>query len=274
MGELKQGESGVFSLSALVTTRPSFRGPAPTTPHDQERAAGALRRVSRDVFYCQLCRELLDASVLLEQGADFDTRIHCIEYAHATDLYRVGAPVDAVYSVLAGTVKVVQPGPAGEQRIVRVLRAGDVAEVESIFSPAFEHTAIAAGRVRACRIPIAWFRKGVAGSTRMQMQLLQHSLAALKDAEKWLSQLTARTTPVRMRTARMLLRLRVDARNRILRLRGGEMGAILNVRPETVSRVLSDFCYRGIIVKEPNGVVTQGYFRCNIAALEKIAREN
>jgi len=231
------------------------------------------RRVSRDAFDCELCRELLDASVSLGHGADFDTGIHDCEYEHANHLYRATTPVDAVYSILSGTVKVVRTGSAGEQRIVRVLRSGDVAEVESISSLAFEHTAIAAGRVRACRIPIAWFRRGVAGPGRMQLLLLQQSLAALKEAETWFSQLTARAIPVCTRTAQLLLHLRVDAADRILRLSVGEMGAILNIRPETVSRVLSDFGRRGIVAKERGSVTDQLYFRGNIVALEKLAQE-
>jgi CRP-like cAMP-binding protein len=230
-------------------------------------------RASCNSFDCELCRELLDAGVSLEQGADFDTGIHECEYDHASGLYRIAAPVDAVYSILAGTVKIVKVGPAGEQRIVRLLRSGDIAEVESISSLTFEHTAIAAGKVRACRIPIAWFRIGLAGTGRMQTLLLQQSLAALKETETWFSRLTARTTPVRTRTAQLLLRLRVDAGDRILRFSVDEMGAILNVRPETVSRVLSDFGRRGIVAKESGSVTAQLYFRGNIAALEKFAQE-
>jgi len=230
------------------------------------------RRASRNAFDCTLCRELLDAGVSPEQGADFDTGIYDYEYEHASNLYRVAAPVDAVHSILAGTVKIVKAEPTGNQRIVRVLRTGDIAEVECISSPTFEHTAIAAGSVHACRIPIAWFRQGLAGSVRMQMLLLQQSLAALKETETWFSRLTARATPIRTRTAQLLLRLRIDAGDRILRFNVDEMGAILNIRPETVSRVLSDFGRLGIVAKERGSVTAQLYFRGNIAALEKFAQ--
>jgi len=261
----------------LGATRPSFRGSTPTTPVFAFMTGGAppMRPRSRqDTFDCELCRELRDAGVSPEPGTEFDTRIHFLEYAHATKLYRVAAPVDAVYSVLSGAVKVVKAETNGDQRIVRVLRPGDIAEVESIPSLAFEHTAIAAGRVRACRIPIAWFRQGVAASVGLQTLVLGHSLAALKETETWLSQLTARAIPARTRTARLLLRLRVDDEGPCLMLSGNEMGSILNIRPETVSRILSDFRREGIVAKGTHGAITQGYLRCNIVALEEISQEN
>jgi len=228
-------------------------------------------RSGQDAFDCELCRELRDAGVSPEPDTEFDTRIHFLEYAHAEDIYRVAAPVDAVYSVLSGAVKIVKTGPNGDQRIVRVLRPGDIAEVESVSSLAFEHTAIAAGRVRACRIPIAWFRQRVAASVGLQALVLEHSLVALKETESWLSELTARATPVRARTARLLLRLCIDDEGRGLMLSGDETGSILNIRPETVSRVLSDFRREGIVAKGPHGAINQGYLRCDVAALEQIA---
>jgi len=231
------------------------------------------RRASRDAFDCALCRELLDWGVSLEHGADFDTGIHDYEYEHASDLYRVAAPVDAVYSILAGTVKIVKPGPAGEQRIVRVLKTGDVAEIESIFSDAFEHTAIAVGKVRACRIPIAWLRKFVAGSGRIQMRLLQKSLTDLREAETWLSQLTGGATPARTRMARLMLRLRVDAGDRIHRYSIDDMGDIMGITPETVSRIISEFCRQGIVARTGSSIAAERYFRGDIAALERIAQE-
>jgi len=70
------------------------------------------------------------------------------------------------------------------------------------------------------------------------------------------------------------LRLRADdTEDLILRLSGDEMGTILDISPETVRRVLSDFCHHGIITKERGSVATQRYLRGNITALENFAQE-
>jgi len=221
---------------------------------------------------CFAC-ELLLADVSPEQRAEFDTMVHDYDFDHASVLYRATTPVAAVYFIQKGAVKLVQTAPDGDQRVIRVLRIGDVAGIESIFSPDYEHTAFALGDVSVCGIPVTCFRKFAAGSGRTQMWLLQKSLMALKEAESWLSQLVCSSTPARMRMARLMLRLRVDEGDFIHRLAIKEMGAIIGLAPETVCRIISDFSRQGIVAKDDSGsVFSQRYFRGNIQALEKISQ--
>lgn len=223
---------------------------------------------------CFAC-ELLLADASPEQRADFDAMVRDQDFEHASVLYRVTTPVDVVYFIQKGAVKLVQTGPAGEQRIIRVLKTGDVAGIESIFSPDYEHTAFALGDVSACSIPVSCFRKFAAGSERAQMWLLQKSLTALKEVETWLSQLVCSSTPARTRMARLMLRLRVEDGDFIHRMGNKEMGAIIGLAPETVCRIISDFSRQGIVAKDDSGsVFSQRYFCGNIPTLEKIAQES
>jgi len=223
-------------------------------------------------FACELRHEMLCSHVSLEDLVNFHAGIDDYDYDHGSILYHAASPMDAVYCVRHGAVMMVKPGLAGALRIVRMLKTGDVAGIESAFSEAFEHTAIAVGEVRACRIPIACLRRFVAEHGGLQMRLLEKLQGALREAETWLSQLASGPTPTRTRMARLMLRLRVGAGDRIHRLSLDDMGAIIGITPETVSRIISEFVGQGIIAKCGSNVAHHRCFRGDIRALETIAQ--
>lgn len=213
------------------------------------------------------------SEVSLDELIDFHTGIEDFDYGHGAALFNMGAPTEGVYCIRHGAVKMVKYDPAGNQRIIRVLRKGDIAGIESAFLDHYEHTAIAVGEVRACRVPIEYFRGFVAKHGGLQMRLLQTSQEKLRETESWLSELTVGTLPARTRMARLLLRLRVtNDDERIHRFGVEDMAAILGITPETVSRVVSELVREGILVKGGKSFATR-YFRGDIPALEKIALE-
>lgn len=220
---------------------------------------------------CQLYGEVLGAEITLEHPVDSIPLIHSFEYGSV--LYRADAPVDAVYHIRSGIVKMVRFGSSGGQRIVRVLKAGDVAEIESIVSDTFEHAAIAVDNISVCRIPIEMFRRHVASSAQVQLRVLQQSLADLREAETWLLQLTGNESSARARIARLLLSLRIGAGDRIHRLGIEDMAAIIGITAVTVSRIVSEFRRQKIITEGGHRATAQKYFRANVAALEQISRE-
>jgi CRP-like cAMP-binding protein len=222
---------------------------------------------------CNLRHEIICAEVSLEELVDFHTGIQDYDYGHGAMIFQTGQPTDGVYCIRHGAVKLVKLDPTGSQRIVRVLRQGDVAGIESAFGKAFEHTAIAVGDVRACRVPIEHFRGFVATHGGLQMRMLQGAQAALRETEVWLAELAAGNLPARTRLARLLLRLRVtDNGERIYRFGVEDMAAILGITAETVSRIVSEFVREGVLVKGGQSFASR-YFRGDIPALEKISLE-
>lgn len=224
-------------------------------------------------FDCTLRHEMVCSEVTLDELIDFHTGIEDFDYGHSAALFNMGTPTEGVYCIRHGTVKMVKHDPIGGQRIVRVLKKGDVAGIESAFGDQYEHTAIAVGEVRACRVPIEYFRNFVATHGNLQMRLLRTSQETLRETESWLSELTVGNLPARTRMARLLLRLRVtDDDDRIHRFGIEDMAAILGITQETVSRVISDFVREGILVKGGKSFATR-YFRGDLPALAKIASE-
>lgn len=225
-------------------------------------------------FDCTLRHEMVCSEVTLDELIDFHTGIEDFDYGHGAALFNMGAPTEGVYCIRHGAVKMVKYDPSGGQRIVRVLKKGDVAGIESAFGENYEHTAVAVGDVRACRVPIEYFRNFVATHGNLQMRLLRTSQETLRETESWLSELTVGNLPARTRMARLLLRLRVtDDGDRIHRFGIEDMAAILGITQETVSRVISDFVREGILVKGGKSFATR-YFRGDLPALAKIARES
>lgn len=219
---------------------------------------------------CALRRDMVCGDVTLEDLIDFHAGIDDFDFPPGAALFEAGTSADGVYCVRGGAVKMVHIEPSGVARIVRVLKLGDVAGLESVFREKYDYSAIAVDTVRACRIPMSYFRKFIGDHGDLQMRLIESSQAALAEAQNWLAQIVSATIPARTRMARLLLKLRSGEGDRILRFSGDDMAAILGVTFETVSRVITEFIRLGILQKVYGGR-EHSYFRGDIAALEKIA---
>lgn len=212
------------------------------------------------------------SDVTLEDLNDFHAGIDDFDFGPGTTLFEMDAPADAVYCIRGGAVKMVHYEPSGVVRIVRVLKPGDLAGLESTFRERHDYSAIALGTVHACRIPMPYFHKFIESHAALQMRLMESSQQALNEAQAWLAQIVGGTTPARIRLARLLLKLRTGNGDRILRFTGDDMAAILGITFETVSRLISEFRRLGILHNVDGGKTTR-FFRGDIAALEQIAQE-
>lgn len=220
---------------------------------------------------CALRRDMVCSDVSLESLVDFHAGIDDFDFEPGATIFTLGTEADAVYCIRGGAVKMVHLEPSGTVRIVRVLKVGDVAGLESTFRRHYDYSALAIDRVRACRIPMPYFHKFIGSHPELQMRLMERSQAALSEAENWLAQMVGGSIPARVRVARLLLKLWTGNGDRILRFTGEDMASILGITFETVSRITSEFARMGILHKVPGK--EKRYFRGDIAALEKIAHE-
>jgi len=187
-------------------------------------------------------------------------------------LYNIGDRTAHLHCVRRGVVKLVRYDLGGNQRIVRILTAGDLAALESAFEHEQQHTAIAVTQAQLCRIPAPQFRRLANGNDEIRRRLLEQSRAALRKADYWLSELVGNTIPARVRLARLLLQLRVGGTDTIHRLRLIDYGGILGIAPETACRILNELMEDGALTKA--GRTQDGrLFRGNIDALMQLAAE-
>jgi len=218
---------------------------------------------------CECCciRRLVTLSDLSQQEFRVIHRqIAMFRLAPGEVLYGAGDSAESVFTIRAGLVKLVKYLPDGGQRIVRLLRPGDLAGIEALGNKQpYEHLAIALEPVSACRIPIATIERLVKETPGMWVQLMTQWQRTVQQADIWLSELSM--GPSRSRVARLLLRLVESAPDRMFYLPGREdMGAMLAITTETASRTIAEFKRKGFIQ------ILDGYRAiAEIDALQQIA---
>ena len=186
-------------------------------------------------------------------------------FPRGVDLYQAGEPAKSVYTIRDGVVKLTQYLPNGRERIVRLLRQGDVAGLEGLFGQPYDHTATTLRPTLTCRIPCAVVQTLNAETPRVYAQLMERWRRSVARADEWLTALS--TGSARARVARLFLHLLGDEGQTDCHMFSREdVGAILGITTETASRIVAEF-RRGDALRE----LRPNLFRCNREALEKIS---
>ncbi len=167
-------------------------------------------------------------------------------FAIAETLYHEGDAPQHVFTIREGLVKLVQYLPDGKQRIVRILKQGDLAGLELLLGQPYQHTAIALEPVLTCRIPLSVVQRLSDDTPRLHRQLMSRWQRALTEADSWLTELSTGTAP--QRVARLLLRLHEFSRGKPVYIPSREdMGAMLGITTETASRVTAELKREGLL---------------------------
>ena len=180
---------------------------------------------------------------------DFDLihkPINEMKFDSNSTIYNVGDNPEFVYTLREGMVKLVQYADDGGQRIVRLLKQGDVIGLEATVGESYQHQAITLEPVEVCRIPVTVIDKLSRETPRLHQQLLSRWHKALNTADSWLTQLS--TGSAQVRVARLLVRLAECHHETTFFLPSREdIGAMLGITTETASRTIADFKRNGHI---------------------------
>jgi CRP-like cAMP-binding protein len=169
-----------------------------------------------------------------------------LEYAAGQPLVRMGETATSLYTLRSGMVKLVRNTVDGRQRIVRVLRSGDVVGLEALMGPTYESEAVALSSIQVCRLPLQVIQRLNRETPRLHQRLLEQWHRSLKAADDWLAELNFGNA--RQRVAGLILKMRSSAEPSVVTLFSREdMGAMLDLKLETVSRTLSAFEREGLI---------------------------
>nr|WP_246152263.1 Crp/Fnr family transcriptional regulator [Roseospira navarrensis] len=229
------------------------------------KAIEAAWRGQVECLACGIRESALFADLQEDDFAHIHLPIDEIDFETGTALYHVGDPGQAVFTVRFGLVKLVSYLADGGQRIVRLLRPGDTAGMESLLGLNYEHTAIALRPTGTCRIPREIVNRLAERTPRMHAQLMQRWQRSVQQADAWLTSLS--TGNAKARVARLLLLLLDGTDGSDCTLFGREdMGAMLGVTTETTSRIVAEFRRTGILNETgPNR------YTCDVEALTRIA---
>jgi CRP-like cAMP-binding protein len=161
-------------------------------------------------------------------------------------LYTEGQQALGVFTLRKGMVKLVRSTADGRERIVRVLRPGDVIGLEALATSQYDSEAVAMVEASVCRIPLSVLHHLSSNSPRLHLRLMQKWQHALKEADDWLAELNFGTA--RQRVAGLALKMRDSEQGRFTSFFArDDMGAMLDLKLETVSREISALVRDGLI---------------------------
>lgn len=200
--------------------------------------------------------------------AELDSILQPIDNLHVpaqARLYSRDDPAPSLYTVRSGIIKLEVDLPNGGQRTVRLLRPGDIAGLEALFSEAYRHTAIALQDADVCRIPREVVLHFDANNPKVRRALMERWQRAIDLADHCIVDLS--TGSAESRIARLLLSFvcATDAVEPAIPSRE-EIGAMLGITAETASRIIADFRRRGLIHIEKGECIA-----CNPEEMKRIA---
>lgn len=189
-----------------------------------------------------LCSGLSD-----DEFSHIKLSIEDIRFPAGSPLFHQGDDGKYLYSIRQGMVKLNRIRQNGDQRIMRILRSGDVAGLEVVVASHYEYDAIALDSVVACRIPIEVMKQLDSESPRLHQNLLQRWHKTLVEADEWMAELTSGSA--RARLARLLLKMRDPEQPELSTLFSrDDIGSMLCMTMETASRTINAFQREGKIV--------------------------
>jgi CRP/FNR family transcriptional regulator len=198
---------------------------------------------------CRNCgvRDMVLFADLNEQDfGEIHTPIDDMVFSADAPLYTEGETALGVFTLRKGMIKLVRATADGRERIVRVLRPGDVAGLEALANARYDTEAIALVDSQVCRIPLSVLHHLSSHSPRLHKRLMQKWQQALKDADDWLADLNFGSA--RQRVAALALKMRDAEQPQFTSFFArDDMGAMLDIKLETVSREISGLVREGAL---------------------------
>ncbi len=198
---------------------------------------------------------------------ELDTILQPIDNLHVPQhavLYKQGTASPYVYTVRSGLIKLKVDLSNGCQRIVRLLRPGDVAGLETLLGDPYHHTAIALQDADVCRIPREVVTHLDQTNRNVHQALLQRWQRSVDQADHFIAALS--TGPAEARMARLLITLGCTGNQPETMPSREDMGALLGITTETASRIMAEFKRRGLVHTDKGNDVV-----CDHAGLAHLA---
>jgi len=209
------------------------------------KADSAWRGIS-DCRNCGIREMALFADLTESDFGLIHAPIDDLEFQAGSALYQEGQRALGIFTVRTGMVKLIRVTNDGRARIVRILRPGDVGGLEALATHQYDSEAVAMTQVSVCRIPLDVIHTMSSNSAHMHKNLMQKWQRTLKEADDWLADLNFGTAS--QRVAGLVLKMRHPADPATCTLFSREdMGAMLDLKFETVSREISKLLRDGIL---------------------------
>jgi len=178
-------------------------------------------------------------------------------------ILQAGENADAVFTVRAGYIKLWLAAPDGGERIVRLLKRGDVLGLESLVQRQYSLSAGAVVDSRLCRIPLDVINEIKRDDPNLRDELERRWQVQSARTDQFVT--TVACGPSRLRVLKLLRYLSAFARPdpcpHVSRL---DMAAMLDISSETASRVIADLKAAGLLQETKQHLIFE---EARIAAL-------
>ncbi len=172
-------------------------------------------------------------------------------YRAGETIYRQGDRADALFTVRSGIVKITKSMANGRSHILYLETGGALLGWDSFLEDHYSQSAIAVSDVEVCHLPEPDLNRLRRNDLELDNAILQRWVTSLRRAESRMLDLSTRKGSEKL--AALLLEWCADAAPGTwvdLPLTRGELGEMLGLTVETISRFLADWRKRGIISEQ------------------------
>lgn len=219
-----------------------------------------------DCRNCVIRNSVLFAGLKEAEFEQIHRRIDQLVYRPGAQIYNAGDKALTLFTVRRGLVKLTQFLPDGTPRIVRLLRKTDLFGLEALIDQDYPHTATALHDTELCRLPVDMVRTLSHVNSGLFHELMARWHRALSSADRWITEFS--TGAARDRVVRLLLWLsEMEERERCELFSREDLGAVLGLTTETVSRTMAELKRQGFI-SEPR----PNQFLCDTPNLRRLVQ--
>ncbi len=197
---------------------------------------------------CPIRHLSIFANLRPERLANIPFRPLITRYKAGEAIYRQGEHADALFTLRSGIVKITKSLADGRNHILYLETGGALLGWDSFLEDDYSQSAIAVSDVEVCRLPEPDLNRLRRNDLELDNAILQRWVTALRRAESRMLDLSTRKGTEKL--AALLLDWCADAEPGSwvdLPLTRGELGEMLGLTVETISRFLADWRKRGII---------------------------
>ena len=200
-----------------------------------------------DCNSCSIRSSVLFAELNEEDFSKIHEPIDDLRFESNSGIYTQGDSAEYVYTLRDGYIKLLHINSDGSGRIVRLVVPGDLFGMESLLGDSYTHSAAALSNVHLCRIPKRIISSLGEESPRLHRQIVKKWGEALAQSESWFSEIN--TGRIEVRLARFFLRVAKVSGDMAVApvFKREDMGLMMDVKFETISRALASMADQGII---------------------------
>jgi len=207
---------------------------------------------------CRLCARANRMPFNQVDGYRFSSNdlLEVESYAVPADfpLLAAGDAADAVFAIREGFVKIWQEDSAGQTRIMRLLRAGDMVGLEGLLEARYDSNATTLSAVKLCHIPRSVLLRLERKESALYRAIELRWHDQLRRSDLFL--LTVARGPSRQRVINLLRYLAaLAAPAPCPHVSRADMAAMLDIASETAARVMAGLKHAGLLEETPDSLL-------------------